>query len=117
MTSDVEFLLAFTILPVLFWVLGRILYAHWIVERHRQNTTPLKEFSSHPSQQDYYLAKVHTSSIRLTKSLLITSAKALSVVIMLSIKTSKILRTNGLNGHSKVSILLKRKFNRKALKN
>ena len=117
MNSDVGLLLALTILPVLFWVLGRVLYAHWIVERHRQNTTPLNEFSSHPSQQDYFLAKAHTSSIRLTKSLLITTAKALSVVIVLSIKTSKILITNGLNGLSKVSILLKRKFNLKALKN
>ena len=116
MNSDVGLLLALTILPVLFWVLGRVLYAHWIVERHRQNT-PLNEFSSHPSQQDYFLAKAHTLSIRLTKSLLITTAKALSVVIVLSIKTSKILITNGLNGLSKVSILLKRKFNRKALKN
>jgi len=117
MNSDVGFLLALTILPVLFWVLGRVLYAHWLVERHNQNTTPLKEFSSHPSQHDYFLAKAHTLSIRLTKSLLITTAKALSVVMMGLIKTTKVLIANGLNGLSKVSTLLKRKLNRKALKN
>lgn len=117
MNSDVGFLLALTFLPVLFWVLGRVLYAHWLVERHNRNTTPLKEFSSHPSQHDYRLAKAHTLSIRLTKSLLITTAKALSVVMMFSIKTNKILITNGLNGLSRVSSLLKRKLNRKALKN
>lgn len=117
MNSDVGFLLALTILPILFWVLGRVLYAHWLVERHNQNTTLLKEFSSYPSQHDYFLAKAHTLSIRLTKSLLITTTKALSVVMMLSIKTTKILITNGLNGLSRVSSLLKRKLNRKALKN
>jgi len=117
MNSDVGFLLALTILPVLFWLLGRVLYAHWLVERHNQNTTPLKEFSLHPSQQDYFLAKAHTLSIRLTKSLSISTAKALSVTMMLSIKTTKILITNGLNGLSRVSSLLKRKLNRKALKN
>ena len=117
MNSDVGFLLALTILPLLFWLLGRVLYAHWLVERHNQNATPLKEFSVHPSQQDYFFAKAHALGIRLTKSLFISTAKALSVVIVLSIKTSKILITNGLNGLSKVSILLKRKFNRKALKN
>ena len=117
MNSDVGFLLALTILPVLFWLLGRVLYAHWLVERHNQNTTPLKEFSSHPSQHDYFLAKAQTLSIRLTKSLLITTAKAISVVMMVSIKTSKRLITNGLNGLSRVSSLLKRKLNRKALRN
>ena len=117
MNSDVGFLLALTILPVLFWVLGRVLYAHWLVERHNQNTTPLREFSSHPSQHDYFLAKALTLSIRLTKSLLITTAKAISLVMMFSIKTTKILIINGLNGLSRVSSLLKRKLNRKALKN
>ena len=117
MNSDVGFLLALTILPVLFWVLGRVLYAHWLVERHNQYTTPLKGFSSHPSQHDYFLAKTHTLSIRLTKSLLITTAKAISVVMMVSIKTTKILLTNGLNGLSRVSSLLKRKLNHKDLKN
>ena len=117
MNSDVGSLLALTILPVLFWVLGRVLYAHWLVERHNQNTMLLKEFSSYPSQHDYFLAKAHTLSIRLTKSLLITTAKAISVVMMVSIKTTKILITNGLNGLSRVSSLLKRKLNRKALRN
>ena len=117
MNSDVGFLLALTILPVLFWVLGRVLYAQWLVERHNQNTTPLREFSSHPSQHDYFLAKALTLSIRLIKSLLITTAKTISVMMMVSIKTTKILITNGLNGLSRVSSLLKRKLNRKALKN
>ena len=117
MNSDVGFLLALTILPVLFWVLGRVLYAQWLVERHNQNTTLLREFSSHPSQHDYFLAKALTLSIRLIKSFLITTAKAISVVMMFSIKTTKILITNGLNGLSRVSSWLKRKLNRKALKN
>jgi len=117
MNSDVGFLLALTILPLLFWVLGRVLYAHWLVERHNQNATPLKEFSSHPSQQDYFFAKAHALGIQLTKSLFISTAEALSVVIMLSMKITKILITKGLNGLSKIRILLKRKLNRKALKN
>ena len=117
MNSDVVFLLALTILPVFFWVLGRVLYAHWLVERHNQTTTPLKEFSPHPSQQDYLLAKTHKLSIRFIKSLSATTIKVLSVAMMLSIKTTKKLITNGIYGFSSVQSLLKQRLRRKPLKN
>jgi len=113
MYSEVGFLLAFTILPVLFWVLGKVLYAHWLVERHNQNTSPLKEFSSHPSQNDYFLAKAHTLSIRLTKSISKWIAKVLSAIVMLSFKTIKILLTTGLTGLTIMQNLLKQKLSRK----
>ena len=117
MNSDVGFLLALTILPVLFWALGRVLYAHWLVERHNQTTTLLKEFSSHPSQQDYLLAEAHKLSIRIMKSLSATTAKVLSVAMMLSIKTTKKMITSGIYGFSSVQSLLKQRLRRKHLKN
>jgi len=117
MNSDVGFLLALTILPVLFWVLGRVLYAHWLVERHNQTTTLLKEFSSHPSQQDYLLAEAHKLSIQFMKSLSATTVKVLSVAMMLSIKTTKKLITNGIYGFSLLHSLFKQRLGRKPLKN
>jgi hypothetical protein len=113
MYSEVSFLLAFTILPVLFWALGRVLYAHWLVERHNQNTSPLKEFSSHPTHSDYFLAKTHTLSIRLTKSISKWIANVLSAIVMLSFKTIKILLTTGLTGLTIMQNLLKQKLSRK----